>query len=121
MVQNRLWSALALIAVLTLVLTACGSPPPSAPAAEVTSAPVAEAPAAQVTEAPPIATDAPAAVPQEPAAGESDAAGELPADAAPPEQQVYIVHYDNTADFTTVDFYESVYKRGGAPTELLSD
>jgi ABC-type oligopeptide transport system substrate-binding subunit len=45
----------------------------------------------------------------------------LPADAAPPDQQVYIAHYDNTADFTTVDFYESVYKRGGAIADVLSD
>jgi ABC-type oligopeptide transport system substrate-binding subunit len=45
----------------------------------------------------------------------------LPADAAPADQQVYIAHYDNTADFTTIDFYESVYKRGGAVADLLSD
>src|SRR3954447_17802050 len=45
----------------------------------------------------------------------------LPADAAPPDQQVYVVHYDNTADFTTVDFYESVYKRAGAIADVLSD
>ena len=34
---------------------------------------------------------------------------------------MYIVHYDNTADFTTIDFYESVYRRGGAITDVLSD
>ena len=45
----------------------------------------------------------------------------LPDDAAPPDQQVFIVHYDNTADFTTVDFYELVYKRGGAISDILSD
>src|SRR3954468_17164895 len=45
----------------------------------------------------------------------------LPADAAPADQQVYIQAYDNTADFTTIDFYESVYKRGGSVTDILSD
>lgn len=45
----------------------------------------------------------------------------LPADAAPADQQVFITHYDNTSDFTTIDFYESVYKRGGAITDILSD
>lgn len=45
----------------------------------------------------------------------------LPADAAPVDQQVFIMHYDSTSDFTTVDFYESVYKRGGAISDILSD
>jgi ABC-type oligopeptide transport system substrate-binding subunit len=45
----------------------------------------------------------------------------LPTDAAPADQQVYIIHYDNTADFTTIDFFESVYKRAGAMTDVLSD
>jgi ABC-type oligopeptide transport system substrate-binding subunit len=31
------------------------------------------------------------------------------------------MHYDSTADFTTVDFYESVYKRAGAISDVLSD
>ena len=30
-------------------------------------------------------------------------------------------HYDNTADFTTLDFYESVYGRAGAVADVLSD
>ncbi|KPV51088.1 ABC transporter substrate-binding protein, partial [Kouleothrix aurantiaca] len=70
----------------------------SAPAAEATAAPAAE-----------------------PAAGATLNGVTLPADAAPPAQQVYVVHYDNTADFTTIDFFESVYKRGGAITDVLSD
>jgi ABC-type transport system substrate-binding protein len=45
----------------------------------------------------------------------------LPADAAPADQQVYVVHYDNTADFTTIDFFESVYKRAGSISDVLSD
>jgi len=45
----------------------------------------------------------------------------LPADAAAADQQVYVTHFDSTADATTVDFYESVYKRGGAITDVLSE
>jgi ABC-type oligopeptide transport system substrate-binding subunit len=45
----------------------------------------------------------------------------LPPDAAPADQQVYVVHYDNTGNFTTLDFYESVYGRGGAIADVLSD
>lgn len=128
MTRHRLWSTLALLTTLTLVLAACGAPAPATPAAESTSAPVAaptSAPAAEATSAPVAeATEAAAAAtnaPAEPAAAEAGGAKPLPADAAPPEQQVYVVHFDNTADFTTVDLYESVYKRGGAPTELLSE
>jgi ABC-type transport system substrate-binding protein len=29
--------------------------------------------------------------------------------------------YDNTADFTTLDFFESVYKRGGARSDLFTE
>lgn len=75
---------------------------------------------------------APAAAPaaQAPAAGEQAAAGapvknalgkELPADAAPLDQQVYVYPYRNETTFTTVDFYENVYQRGDALTDLLSD
>src|SRR5207248_361872 len=70
------------------------------------------APAAQPTTAPAAAAPAAAAKPA-PAA--------LPADAAPPDQQVLVTAYDNTADFTTLDFYESVYKRGGAKSDLFTE
>src|SRR5918911_659105 len=95
--HNRIWS----IALLTiaLMLPACGGE--------------------LVPTATPVAGNAPAA-------GAGGTAGTLngvtlPPDAAPPDQQVYIVHYDNTADFTTIDFYESVYKRAGAIADILSD
>src|SRR5215203_4346407 len=97
MSHSRLWS-LALLVTLLVSLAACDG-------TAATPTPVAGVP---------------------PTTGASDASGTLngvtlPADAAPPEQQVYIQHYDNTADFTTIDFYESVYKRGGAVADILSD
>jgi ABC-type oligopeptide transport system substrate-binding subunit len=101
--------------LFSLVLAACGG---SAPATTVpTTAPAATQP----TAAAPAAAEPTAAPAAEPATGGTLNGVPLPADAAPPEQQVYIVHYDNTADFTTIDFYESVYKRGGAITDVLSD
>jgi ABC-type oligopeptide transport system substrate-binding subunit len=45
----------------------------------------------------------------------------LPPDAAPLDQQVLVMAYDNTADFTTLNFWESVYKRGGALTDLMDE
>ncbi|MCA1645746.1 MAG: ABC transporter substrate-binding protein [Chloroflexi bacterium] len=47
----------------------------------------------------------------------------MPADAAPPEQQVLVFPYDNTGDFTTLDFWESVYKRGnsGTGSDLMTE
>ena len=49
---------------------------------------------------------------EQPAAGGTLNGVTLPEDAAPADQQVFIQHYNNTADFTTIDFWESVYKRG---------
>ena len=63
-------------------------------------------PISQPTAAP-AATSAPApTTAAEPAAGAGQTLNgvTLPADAAPADQQVYVVHYDNTADFTTIDF-----------------
>ena len=120
--RNRTWSIATLLAMFALVLAACGGAP-AAPTGQATTAPAAGAPAAP-TAAPAVAapTAAPAAAPTAaPAAGQTINGVTLPPDAAPPDQQVYIVHYDNTADFTTIDFYESVYKRGGAISDLLSD
>src|SRR5438876_4644919 len=95
--RNRIWP----IALLTiaLVLPACGGE--------------------QAPTATPVASNAPT----EAAGGTGGTLNgvTLPADAAPPDQQVYIVHYDNTADFTTIDFYESVYKRAAAIADILSD
>jgi ABC-type oligopeptide transport system substrate-binding subunit len=130
MIRNRTWSLMLLCLVFTMILAACGG----APAATPTTAPAAAAPtaapaAAEATAAPaaaeptaaPAAAEPTAAPAAEPAAGGILNGVTLPADAAPADQQVYVVHYDNTADFTTIDFFESVYKRGGAITDILSD
>jgi ABC-type oligopeptide transport system substrate-binding subunit len=126
-----------LVAALTLGLAACGpaTAPPAAttaPAAAPTAAPAAKpttAPAAAPTTAPaaaattaPAATAAPAAKPTTaPAAAPTTAPAAIPADAAPPDQQVLVFAYDSTADFTTLDFWESVYKRGGANSDLMTE
>lgn len=111
----RFSPAMVVLLLFSLVLAACGG---SAPATTVpTTAPAATQP----TAAAPAAAEPTAAPAAEPATGGTLNGVTLPADAAPPEQQVYIVHYDNTADFTTIDFYESVYRRGGAITDVLSD
>src|SRR5215203_1347200 len=119
MIRNRTWSLTLFCLVFTMILAACGG----APAATPTTAPAATAPTAAAAAEP---TAAPAAEPTaapaaEPAAGATLNGITLPDDAAPADQQVYVVHFDNTADFTTIDFFESVYKRGGAVTDILSD
>jgi peptide/nickel transport system substrate-binding protein/oligopeptide transport system substrate-binding protein len=124
MTKHRVRSAL--LALITAGLIGCGpaAPPaaptsPPAPAAQPTTAPAA---AAKPTTAPAAAaqpTTAPAAKPAAPAAPAAAAA--MPADAADANQQVFVKPYDNTADFTTLDFYESVYKRGDANADLFSE
>lgn len=50
-----------------------------------------------------------------------DGAAELPADAAPPEEQVFVLPSDATVD-KTPDFYESVYERvSEASSDVFSD
>jgi peptide/nickel transport system substrate-binding protein/oligopeptide transport system substrate-binding protein len=102
--RRRAFGSVLLFLVFALLLAACGSAPAAPP-------PAADAPA------PAPAADAPATT------GATLPNGVvLPADAAPPEYQVYVNYFDNTADFTTVDFMESVYKRGGTGlVDLLSD
>jgi ABC-type oligopeptide transport system substrate-binding subunit len=70
-----------------------------------------------------VALQAAAAVPvgASQAAAAAGAQVALPPDAAPPDQQVFISSYDSTADFTTIDFYESVYKRAGSKSDLLTE
>jgi ABC-type oligopeptide transport system substrate-binding subunit len=124
---HRTWSIALLATALTVILAACGGAPVAAP----TTAPAAAEPTKAVGSGPtavPISLPTQAAAPAQPtaAAAEPAASGDtlngvtLPADAAPADQQVFVVHYDNTADFTTIDFYEAVYKRG-AIADLLSD
>ncbi len=124
-----------IILILALLLAACGSPAPqqkpqlnrrqrTEPAAgllEPTTADAAAEPTTADTAAEPTVAPEPTTAAAEPAT--ESVAGilngvTLPADAAPPEQQVYVTHYDNTADFTTIDLYESVYKRGGAVADV---
>ena len=71
-------------------------------------APAAEAPAAD--------TGGEAAGPVVNALGK-----ELPADAAPLEQQVLVYPYAAGNTFTTIDIYEAVYQRADGLTDLLSD
>jgi ABC-type oligopeptide transport system substrate-binding subunit len=126
----------AVLALITAGVVACGpaaappAPPPTsapAPAAQPTTAPAAKpttAPAAAPTTAPAAApTTAPAAAakPTEAPKPAAPAAAAAPADAAPADQQVLVTAYDNTADFTTLDFWESVYKRGGANADLFTE
>src|SRR5581483_2530595 len=120
--RPRFFSLVLLFVIVAGLLAACGgsapapaSQPTAAPAAEPTTAPAAAAPTAAPAAAEPTAAPAaePTAAPAaEPASGQTLNGITLPADAAPPEQQVLIQHYDNTANFTTIDFYESVYNRG---------
>src|SRR5438067_379669 len=96
------------IAALSLGLAACG---PAAPPAPAPTSP----PAAKPTTPPaPAPTTAPAAAPTTAPAAKPAAAAAAPADAAAPEQQVFVKAFDSTADFTTLDFFESVYKRAQA-------
>jgi ABC-type transport system substrate-binding protein len=92
--------------LLALLVQACAAP----------AAPAAEAPAGEAA-----AGDSSAAAP---AAGEvvKNALGkEMPADAAPLDQQVFVLHYNGWQTFTTVDFFEAVYQRAGALSDLMSD
>ena len=98
---RRLWRLAALL-IFALLVQAC------APAADT---PAADAPAA----------DAPAA---DAAAGEmvrNSLGKEMPADAAPLDQQVFVYPYSGWRTFTTVDFFEAVYQRADALTDILSD
>ncbi|MGI9149352.1 MAG: ABC transporter substrate-binding protein [Chloroflexota bacterium] len=137
---------------LGLSACAPGAPPAatSAPAAAATTAPAAPAkpttaPAAAGTTAPgvasPVASASAVASPSSSAAAPSPSAAAaaaakptsapaaaaaapfaIPADAASPEQQVYVQAYDNTADFTTLDFWQqSVYGRAGATSDLMTE
>lgn len=46
---------------------------------------------------------------------------ELPADAAPLAQQVLVYPYNNWKEFTTIDFFASVYNRADSISDILSD
>ena len=110
-----------LLPAAALWLAACGpSAPPAAttaPSGGATTAPPAALPTSAIASKP---TAAPAAAPPQAAAPTQ---APLPADAAPPDQQVLVFAYDNSLDFTTFDFMESVYKRGtpGYGSDLFTE
>jgi len=122
--RSRISSLVLLFVIIAALLAACGGPA-AAPTGQATSAPAAAvptaAPAAAEPTAAPAAAEPTAAPAAEPAAGGIMNGVTLPDDAAPPDQQVLITHYDNTADFTTLDFWESVYKRGGWSADLMTE
>ena len=89
--------AFALIAAL--FVQACAAAPAEAPAAD------SDADAAASSDGPVV----------------NSLGRELPADAAPLDQQVLVYPYNSWQTFTTIDFYENVYQRGGALADLLSD
>jgi ABC-type transport system substrate-binding protein len=85
------------VLVAALLLQACAAP---------AGAPAAEAPAAGEAAAGPVV---------------NGLGRELPADAAPLDQQVLVYPYSAWRDFTTVDFYQAVYQRADAISDILSD
>src|SRR5690242_7483800 len=106
--------------LLTLVAVALAGCTPAAPQAQAPAPTSPPAAAAQPTTAPAAKPTAAAAAPAATAAPAGQTAG-LPADAAPADQQVFVRPYDNTADFTTLDFYESVYKRAASNSDLMTE
>jgi ABC-type oligopeptide transport system substrate-binding subunit len=123
MSRKRTWFVVILL-ISSILLQACGD---STPTTASTSATTAASGAAATTAAGgAAATTAAGGAATTAAAAASSGATlpngvTLPADAAPADQQVYLYHYDSTSDFTTIDFFESVYKRGGAISDILSD
>ncbi len=89
---------MALLLLVALLLQAC-APAPTAPGGVESVAPEA-APAGPVVNA---------------------LGKELPPDAAPLDQQVLIYPYSGWRTFTTIDFFQAVYERADALTDLLSD
>ncbi|MFO7635567.1 MAG: ABC transporter substrate-binding protein, partial [Caldilinea sp.] len=88
-----------LFLLLALALQAC-APAPAAPTTGDSGAQQAAAPTGPVVNA---------------------LGKEMPADAAPLDQQVLVYPYSGWRTFTTVDFFEAVYQRADALSDLLSD
>ncbi len=94
--SKRTSTWMALLLIVALLLQACA---PAAPGGVESAAPEA-APAGPVVNA---------------------LGKELPPDAAPLDQQVLIYPYSGWRTFTTIDFFQAVYERADALTDLLSD
>jgi ABC-type transport system substrate-binding protein len=116
MSQKR-YARWALAIVAAMFVAACGGAPAAEqPAAEPTAVTIPTQ--ASVIEAP---TAAPA-----PAEEAGSMVGEfngiqLPADAAPSDQQVYRAYFDSTATFTSLDFMVTVYEGGGAIRDMTGE
>src|SRR3954447_24910182 len=125
--MTRLNSRLALVVAAACWLTACSpaaapasTPTTAASGAQSASVQGGQAPSGVVSRPTLPPTALPAAAPPQAAA---PAQAPLPSDAAPPDQQVLVLPYDNSQDFTTFDFFESVYKRGdpGSGADLMTE
>ena len=119
--MTRSRSRLVFVVAAALWLAACGptAPPPAAttaPAANPTTAAAAPT-TAPALPSPPPRQSPPHRKPRRPPKRR------CPPTPPPPDQQVLVLAYDNTQDFTTLDFFESVYKRGSAGTaaDLMSE
>jgi ABC-type transport system substrate-binding protein len=95
--RSAVWMTLLLL--IALLVQAC-APTPAAPAASETGA-------------------EPAAAPGEPV--KNTLGKEMPADAAPLDQQVLVYPYHGWKTFTTVDFFQAVYERADGISDVLSD
>jgi len=93
--RHGLW--LTLLLLVALLVQACA---PAAPAAESDAAPEAAAPGEPV---------------------KNVLGKEMPADAAPLDQQVMVFPYSGWRTFTTVDFFQAVYERADSIADILSD
>jgi|HigsolmetaAR202D_1030399.scaffolds.fasta_scaffold00023_58 ABC-type dipeptide transport system, periplasmic component len=98
------------------LLAACGGSAPETPAAQAPTTDAPAAPAATSTPVPTLApVVAPTAVPEPTKEVATTAEGGVvyPDDAAPIEYQTFVTYIDNTANFTSPDFLETVYNQGG--------
>ena len=122
--KKGVFSLLALLILLSLVVSAC-QPSPAAPAAPVASPTPLPMPATPVpTKEAAAPTEAPApteAVAEEAAGGYVNAFGvTLPPDAAPPEQQYLRVMVSSGQSIRTLDFVAAVYARPNPPWQTFS-
>lgn len=93
---------------------------PLPPSATPTSLPTQTPAPLPTATAPATPTPLPSPTPTAPLRIVNALGKELPADAAPLDQQVLVYPYDSDAPFTSVDWFEQAYLRSGI-TDLLSD